>query len=457
MASGILHNILFFIIAIGVLVAFHEFGHYWVARKLKVKVLRFSIGFGRPLLVWQKQRGEDLIEFVIAAIPLGGYVKMLDEREGPVEESLKHRAFNNQPVSTRIAIVSAGPLFNFILAIFFYFIFFVNGETGLKPLVAQPAADTPAAIAGFEDQDQILSVAGTEVKTWQEFRIALIEHGIDGGELPVHVRTADMYETDRSVPIGDLHILNEKDDVTSVLGFKPWVPEIAARIDKVVDKSAASVAGLQGGDLVLAINEQPINNWDDLVNMVQSNAGNSLKFLISRNGEEKILKLVPEEKKHGDKLIGYMGAAPQISEELINKTRVQIEYSVFQAIGRAVDETWTFSVLTLKVLGKMLMGQAALENISGPITIAQYAGITASIGFLTYIKFLAMISVSLGVLNFLPVPMLDGGHLLYYLIELVKGSPVSQRFEEIGQQLGLTLLFLLMSLAIFNDIQRLIN
>lgn len=393
-SGGFLHNILFFIIAIGILVAFHEFGHYWVARLLKVKVLRFSIGFGKPLFMWHRQKGEDLIEFVVAAIPLGGYVKMLDEREGEVDESLKHRAFNNQSIKTRFAIVAAGPIFNFILAIFFYFIFFVNGEDGIKPVIAMPAIESPAALAGFENEDQVLEVSGTPVATWQAFRIALIDHGIDGGELSVKVRTADLYETERFISIGERHILNEKEDVTQILGFKLWKPEVPAQIAGITDNSAASAAGLQAKDTVVSINQLAVTNWSHLVEIIQANAGNKLEFVIARNGVQQTLSLTPEEKKRGDKLVGYMGAYPEIPEELINKTKTRIEYSVFDAFVRAVDETWTFSALTLKVLGKMVIGHAALENISGPITIAQYAGITASIGLLTYIKFLAMISVS---------------------------------------------------------------
>ncbi len=455
--GGFFYNALFFIIAIGVLVAFHEFGHYWVARLFKVKVLRFSIGFGKPLFTWKKQKGEDLIEFVVAAIPLGGYVKMLDEREGEVDDALRHRAFNTQPVSSRFAIVAAGPVFNFILAAFFYFIFFMNGEEGIKPVIALPAIESPAAQAGFENEDEILAVGNTQVKTWQSFRIALIDQGIDGGKLLVKVKTPDLNIIERSLSIGGLQILKEKTDVTKLLGFKLWVPEVPARIGGITPDSASAAAGLKAKDLVLSINDQPVKNWKELVAIIQVSAGKSLHFIISREGEQQSLKLTPREKKRDDKQVGFMGAYPEIPEALINKTKTRIEYSLPDALLRALNETWTFSALTLKVLGKMVTGEAALENISGPITIATYAGITASIGFLTYIKFLAMISVSLGVLNLLPVPMLDGGHLMYYLIESVKGSPVSQKFEELGQRLGLTLLFLLMSLAIFNDIQRLIN
>ena len=456
-SGGFLHNILFFIIAIGVLVAFHEFGHYWVARLLKVKVLRFSIGFGKPLFIKRVQKGEDLIEFVVAAIPLGGYVKMLDEREGPVDESLRHRAFNTQPVSTRFAIVAAGPIFNFILAAFFYFIFFVNGEDGIKPVIAAPDVESIAAVAGFAAEDQILAVADKEVRTWNEFRLALIKQGLDGGDIPIKVRTANLYETVYPISIGDRHILNEKMDIVDQLGFKPWKPEFAAKIGGVTEKGAALKAGIAAGDEILSINDQAIVNWDHLVEVIQSSAGKHLNVLINRSGTELVLQLRPDEKQRGEDIVGFMGAYPDVPEELIAKSKIRIEYSLFEAGVRALDETWTFSILTFKVLGKMLVGQAALENISGPITIAQYAGITASIGILVYLKFLAMISVSLGVLNLLPVPMLDGGHLMYYLIEIVKGSPVSEKTQQMGQQVGLMLLFLLMSLAIFNDIQRLIN
>jgi len=456
-SGGVLYNIVFFILAIGTLVAFHEFGHYWVARRLKVKVLRFSIGFGKPLFIWKKKRGEDLIEFVVAAIPLGGYVKMLDEREGDVDPSIKHRAFNTQPVASRFAIVAAGPLFNFLLAIIFYFIFFLNGETGIKPVLAEPEQASIAAHAGFQPNDEVLAVGSAEIKTWNAFRIALIDQGIDQDILTVKVKTDNLSIIERKLSLSDLHILNEKEDVTQLLGFKLWRPEIPPIIGGVTPEGPSAKAGLRAGDLVISINDQKIENWHNLVKVVKVNPAVPLNLLINRDGQQITRQLTPDKRQLGDKITGFIGVYPELPKELMTQTRTVIEYNVFEALLRAIDETWTFSALTLKVFGKMLMGEAALENISGPITIAQYAGVTASLGFLTYIKFLAMISISLGVLNLLPVPMLDGGHLMYYLVEIVKGSPVSQNIEELGQKLGLTLLFLLMSLAVFNDIQRLIS
>ena len=454
---SVLYNIVFFIIAIGVLVTFHEFGHYWVARLLNVKVLRFSVGFGKPLILWRKIRGEDEIEFAIAAIPLGGYVKMLDEREGPVNAADKSRAFNNQPVLNRMAIVAAGPIFNFILAIFFYWIVFLNGVEGRAPILGAPTTASIAAEAGFSIEDRVIAVADTEIETSQAFRMALIDHGIDGGDLVIKVRNADGFELNRILAIGEKHILVKKDDVIEQLGFTFWQPDLPAVIGGTTDDGVARQAGLLENDKVLAIDEQDINSWQQLVEIIQASAAKNLSLLILRNDEQQLINITPAAREQHGKQSGFIGAYQYTPKEISDKLFTRIEYGPVDALGHAVAKTWTMSVLTLRVLGKMVQGQAALENISGPITIATYAGVTASIGFVTYLGFLAIISVSLGVLNLLPVPMLDGGHLFYYLIEIIKGSPVSERFEAIGQQIGMLLLFLLMSLAIFNDIQRLIN
>jgi len=455
--GGVLHNIVFFIIAIGVLVTFHEFGHYWVARLLNVKVLRFSVGFGKPLLLWRKTRGEDEIEFAIAAIPLGGYVKMLDEREAPVDDAEKGRAFNNQPVLNRFAIVAAGPIFNFILAVFFYWIVFLNGVDGRAPVLGEAVAESIAAESGFLVEEQVVAVGDTEIKTWQAFRMALIDHGLDGGDLLIKVRDIDNIEINRTLNIGERNLLEKKDDVIEQLGFTFWQPELPAVIGGVTEKGAAKKAGLLKADKILVIDGVAINSWQQLVKIIQASAEKELELLILRQGAEKLLTVTPALHERNGKSIGLIGAYQNMPEEIAGRLKVRVEYGPVEALAKAAEKTWDMSILTLRVLGKMVQGQAALENISGPITIATYAGVTASIGFVTYLGFLAIISVSLGVLNLLPVPMLDGGHLFYYLIEIIKGSPVSERFEAVGQQIGLLLLFMLMSLAIYNDIQRLIN
>lgn len=457
--GGLIHNIIFFAIAIGVLVTFHEFGHYWVARLLNVRVLRFSVGFGKPLLMWTRKKGDDVIEYAIAAIPLGGYVKMLDEREAKQEIPEKDlaRAFNRQPVWKRILIVAAGPVFNFILAIALYWVVFMAGVEGNRPLVAQPELSTPAAQAGFRSEDEILAVGDTGVQTWQAFRLALIDYGIDGGELPIRVKTADELLTTRTLSIGDRHILDEKDDVLDQLGFHIWQPELPPIIGGVTEDGAARRDGLMESDEIVKVAGKPVRNWRQLVEIIEASPNKPLEFIVIRGDERKALSITPgvREKNGGES--GVIGAYQHIPREVIDKVKTKVDYNSLEAAQEAVHKTWSMSLLTLRVLGKMLLGEAALENISGPITIATYAGITASIGITTYLSFLAIISVSLGVLNLLPVPMLDGGHLFYYFIELVKGSPVSERFEELGQQVGLALLLMLMGLAIFNDIQRLIN
>ena len=456
-AGGMLHNIIFFIIAIGVLVTFHEFGHYWIARLLNVKVLRFSVGFGKPLVTWKKQRGDDEIEYVIAALPLGGYVKMLDEREGPVDEGEKHRAFNTQPVWHRVAIVAAGPIFNFILAILLYWVVFINGVEGAKPLLGLAEPDSPAASAGFQAEDEILSVADQQVRTWQEFRLALIDNGIDGGEILIKVRDATNILVERNLLVGDRQILKHDADVIDQLGFNAWQPDLLPVIGGVTETGAAKQAGLKDADKIVAINGVAVNQWEKLVEIVQASPDKDLEFLIERDGVEKFITVHTGTRTKDGVVSGFIGAYQHVPHELLDKLKTRIDYGPIEALQKSAEKTWSMSILTLRVLGKMLLGEAALENISGPITIATYAGMTASIGFITYIGFLAIISVSLGVLNLLPVPMLDGGHLFYYLIEMIKGSPVSEKFEELGQQIGLTLLLMLMGLAIFNDIQRLMN
>lgn len=455
----IIHNIFFFIIAIGVLVTFHEFGHYWVARKAGVKVLRFSVGFGKPLFSWRKTTTEgDEIEYIIAAIPLGGYVKMLDEREAEVSEVDQKRAFNNQHISKRFAIVFAGPAFNFILAIFLYWLVYMMGTTVDRPFIGEAEPDSIAASAGFKVQDEVLKVGDATVKSWNEFRLEVLDQGLDGGDLQVVVQGSDNVETTRVLALGEMHLLENEGDIFKLIGFNQWWPELKAEIGGVMENSAAENAGLRKGDVFLRADGVEVKQWITLVEMIRKKPNKAMQFVVLRNGVEEIFTVIPQSRKAKDGAEqGFIGAYQHLPEEIRQMLTSRVEYSPVEALTQATMKTWDMSTLTLRVLWKMVSGEASLSNISGPITIATYAGVTASIGLVSFLSFLAVISVSLGVLNLLPVPMLDGGHLFYYLIELIKGSPVSDAFELRGQQVGIAILGLLMSVAIFNDIQRLVQ
>ncbi len=454
------NNLLFFIIALGVLVTFHEFGHFWVALKLGVKVQRFSVGFGKAFYVHKRKVGkhQDEVEFALAAIPLGGFVKMLDERVEDVSDDEKDRAFNNQSLAVRTAIVFAGPLANFLLAIVLYWFVFVLGSAAIQPILAEPPAQTLAATAGFKAEDKVTMVNDEEIMTMTGFRLAMMDAAISADSVKISVIDINNTEQIRLLQIGDKKILKVEGDPIEKLGFSLWQPVIPPVVGKTVPDSVAEKAGIEAKDIITAVNSNNVESWADTVKVISSSPGKAITLTVLRNGVEKTIELTPSSRKNKDgKEEGYIGIYLQRPQSIIDKLYTTEEYSALPAVAVAIKKTWSMSVLTLKVLGRMVIGDAALENISGPLTIAKFAGETASMGLVQFLSFLAVISVSLGVLNLLPVPVLDGGHLLFYLLEFIKGKPLSDKAQQFGQQIGMMLLLMLMSIAIFNDIQRIFS
>ncbi len=448
-----------FLLALGILISIHEFGHFWVARKLDVKVLKFSIGFGKPL--WSRRGQVDDTEYAVAMIPLGGYVRMLDEREGDVKPQELHRAFNRKSVWARIAIVLAGPMANFILAAFVYWIVMMTGITGLSPLLGEITPDTPAAKAGFAFEDRIVEVGGTHTPTWSDARIALLQQSMSASgsdsTIDVLVQTAAGEEATRTLVIDKNALIQGDGDAIGRLGIQQWWPVIKPIIGGLVEGGAASRDGLLIDDLVLQVNETSINTWFEWVMVVRENPGIEMEVDVLRDGEQRRLLLTPGERNVDGKVIGFIGASENQSAALMEKARIRVSYPPIESLKRGIEKTWDISVLTLRMMGKLVTGQASLDNVSGPISIAQFAGQSASVGIDHYLNFIALISVSLAILNLLPVPMLDGGHLLYFAMEVVTGKPLPEKIQLIGQQVGLALLGCLMILAFYNDILRLVG
>ena len=436
-----------FILAIGVLVAFHEFGHYWVARRCGVRVLRFSIGFGKP--IWTR-RAADGVEWSVSAIPLGGYVKMLDGREADVPPEQAHEAFNHQPVGKRALIVAAGPAFNFLLAAAFYWVVFVLGVQGMKSVIATPPSGTLAADAGLQAGDTVLSVAGQATPTWQVLHTELIDRALDQQTVQAEVLSAQGEQRQVALDLGKVRV--DPEVLFTDLGLRPYDPPVPALIAEVVPGQPAALAGFRAGDRLLSANGDTIGSWQQWAAWVRERPGEVVSVAFERNGVEQQRELILADIEGQ----GRFGASVAMPADLWQDLRAEHRLSVLAAAPAAVAQTWQMSALTLKMLWRMVLGEVSLKNVSGPIQIAQVAGFSAQVGLVSFLSFMAVVSVSLGVLNLLPVPMLDGGHLLYFGVEAVKGSPVSERVLEAGTRGGLLFLVALMSLAFYNDIVRLI-
>ncbi len=451
---NILFTLIAFALALGILIVIHELGHYWVARLSGVKVLRFSIGFGKPLLV--KRYGADQTEWAIAAFPLGGYVKMLDEREGKVSPHEVHRAFNRQAVSRRVAIVAAGPIANLLLAIVLYWVLFMHGVPGIKPVLGEVPKQTAASVSDLKKGDLILNINSQPVVTWQDVRWYLLQDAVQKSIVKIEVQNAKGELGFHTLDMSHLTAEDLDGDLLEKLGLSIFRPEFTTRIGQILPDGASAQAGLQEGDVVVSINQSHVQRWEELVEWVRKSPGLPLQFSLDRHGKVVHLTVVPDGALEKGSKVGKIGAGPWVDPSQKKMLLTQVKYSPLRAFQESVSKTWDTAQFSLKMLFKMATGEVSLKNISGPITIADIAGQTASLGFVPYVSFLALISISLGVLNLLPIPLLDGGHLLYYMVEIIKGSPVSERVMEIGQQIGMAFLLTLMAFAFYNDINRLL-
>ena len=440
------------LVALGVLVTFHEFGHFWVARRCGVKVLRFSVGFGTPLLRWHDRQGT---EFVVAAIPLGGYVKMLDEREGEVPADQLDQSFNRKTVGQRIAIVAAGPIANFMLAMAFFWVLAMMGRQQVRPVIGAVEGGSLAAQAGLVAGQEIVSIDGEPTTGWSNVNLQLVRRLGESGSLQVVVREpGTTAEAAHQLVLKDwLKGADEPDPIKS-LGIRPWRPELPAVLAELDPKGPAQAAGLKTGDKLLALNDQAVKDWQQVVDWVRVHPEARIVVHVERDGVQLDIPLTLAARGEGKAATGYLGAGVKGVDWPPAMIR-EVSYGPLAAIGEGAKRTWTMSILTLDSLKKMLFGELSVKNLSGPITIAKVAGASAQSGVADFLNFLAYLSISLGVLNLLPIPVLDGGHLLFYLIEWARGRPLSDRVQGWGMQIGISLVVGVMLLALINDLGRL--
>ena len=440
-----------FIVAISVLVAVHEYGHYIVGRWTGMKVLRFSIGFGKP--IWMRIGGKDRTEYCISAIPLGGYVRFLDTREGPIPEADEGRAFNQRPVPQRIAVLLAGPAFNFLFAIVAYWALFLYGIPTLVPAVGAVEPGSYAAEAGLEQGDRIVAVGDVETADWESALVAMLNQMVADGRVPLTLETEDGWQREATIDVGaDARRLTEPGMLFEGLGFRPFgAGDLPADIGRVEDDGPAKAAGLEPGDRIVGIDGVPILDFGDLVEAVQPRANQRVSVDYLRDGQRLTTTLVIQEQRVDGEVRGRLGVAHSGD---FSEFFYQRRYGPVESLDQAMARTWSSTVFTLRMLGRMVTGDVSIKNISGPINIAQFAGESAERGLDYFLGFLAIVSISLGVLNLLPIPVLDGGQIVYQSIEGLKGSPLSERAQVVGQQIGVFALILLMSFAFYNDLAR---
>ncbi|WP_060990259.1 sigma E protease regulator RseP [Photobacterium leiognathi] len=447
-----IRNLSAFLVALGILIAVHEFGHFWVARRCGVYVERFSIGFGKSL--WRRV-GKDGTEYTLAMIPLGGYVKMLDERVEEVPAEKRHMAFNNKKLWQRSAIVAAGPLANFLFAIFAYWVVYLIGVPALKPVIGEVAPQSIAAQAGITPGMELKSVSGIETSDWESANMAMVSHiGDKTMQITATEPNSNVVVT-RTLDLSHWSYDPESQQVLNTLGIMPYRPEITLNVAQLVDNSAAVDAGFKLNDKIVAIDKKTVTEWQQFVDAVRTHPDQQLSVEVLRDGQPVMLSLVPHSKVEPDgSKIGYVGLAPSI-EPWPESYKINLQFGPLEAVVKATEKTKQLVTLTFDMVTKLFTGDVAIKNLSGPISIAKGAGMTADFGLVYFLGFLALISVNLGIVNLLPLPVLDGGHLMFFAIEAVTRRPVSERIQDIGYRVGSAILVALMAVALFNDFTRL--